>query len=461
MLIVAVVVYLCFTLFIGYLASRRVKNADDFAVAGRKLSFFMSSSALLATWFGSETILGASEEFLENGIIGVIEEPLGAGLCLIIVGAIYARRMYRTNAMTFSDVFLMHYGKKAELISAILSVPSFFSWIAAQFVALGLIFQLFFGFSMELGILIGAILVIIYTAMGGMWAVSLTDTIQMAVITLGLIVLFFVFSDKLYLIGEVQATKPGFFRLFDAEKITWWQWLAAWISVGLGSVASQDVFQRVVSSKNERVAIGASITSGILYLVLGMLPLLIALVGMQLYPELYAENKGNFLSVFIMHKTPIWLQIIFFGALMSALLSTASGAILASSTILAENLIKPRFESINLLRIMRFSVVIIAICGVLISYLGNSIFELAGIASSFSLVSVFVPFTAALFIPWVKPLGCILAMIAGLLAWIICFMVDQEVIGLFVGILASIIGLVIGTLLDSRFKENTANVRAS
>ncbi len=453
MLITAVVVYLCFTLFIGYWASRKVKNATDFAVAGRNLSFFMSSSALLATWFGSETILGASEEFLKNGLIGVIEEPLGAGLCLIIVGAIYAKRMYRTNALTFSDVFLMKYGKKAEFISALLSVPSFFSWIAAQFVALGLVFQLFFGCSMEIGILVGALLVIVYTSMGGMWAVSLTDTIQMIVIILGFIALLFVFRDKVYLLGEVHQKNPDFFRLYNADKITWWQWLAAWMSVGLGSVASQDVFQRVISSKSERVAIGASITSGVLYLVIGMLPLFIALIGMEMYPTLYAHHQGSFIIAFIMEKTPIWVQIMFFGALISALLSTASGSILAPATILAENIIKPRFKEINLLMVMRVSVVVIALFGVFVSFMGKSIFELAGIASMFTLVSLFIPFTAALFIPWVKSTGCIAAMILGLLVWLICLLLNQEVLGTFIGIFASIIGLIAGTILDSKLKK--------
>jgi Na+/proline symporter len=458
MLITAVVVYLFFTLFIGYLASRKVKNATDFAVAGRNLSFFMSSSALLATWFGSETILGASEEFLKNGLIGVIEEPLGAGLCLIIVGAIYAKRMYRTNALTFSDVFLMKYGRKAEFISALLSVPSFFSWIAAQFVALGLVFQLFFGCSMEIGILVGALLVIVYTSMGGMWAVSLTDTIQMIVIILGFIALLFVFRDKVYLLGEVHQKNPDFFRLYNADKITWWQWLAAWMSVGLGSVASQDVFQRVISSKSERVAIGASITSGVLYLVIGMLPLFIALIGMEMYPTLYAHHQGSFIIAFIMEKTPIWVQIMFFGALISALLSTASGSILAPATILAENIIKPRFKEINLLLVLRVSVVVIALFGVLISFMGKSIFELAGIASSFTLVSVFVPFTAALFFPWVKSTGCIASMIFGLIAWVVCLIADQEIIGLFVGIAASLVGLIAGTWLDSLVKNEVEHV---
>jgi Na+/proline symporter len=294
--------------------------------------------------------------------------------------------------------------------------------------------------------------------MGGMWAVSLTDTIQMIVIILGFIALFFVFRDKVYLLGEVHQKNPDFFRLYNADKITWWQWLAAWMSVGLGSVASQDVFQRVISSKSERVAIGASITSGFLYLVIGMMPLFIALIGMELYPSLYAHHEGSFITAFIMAKTPMWVQIIFFGALISALLSTASGSILAPATILAENIIKPRFKEINMLKVLRVSVVVIALFGVFISFMGNSIFELAGIASMFTLVSLFIPFTAALFIPWVKSAGCIASMIFGFIAWIICLIYNEEVLGTFIGIAASLVGLVIGTFVDSYFKNELEHV---
>ena len=194
MLALSVSVYLLLTVFIGYLASRKIKNASDFAVAGRKLPFLMSSAALFATWFGSETILGSTEEFLKEGLIGVIEEPLGAALCLIIVGLFYARRMYRTNAITFSDVFAERFGKKAELMSAFVMIPSFFSWIAAQFIALAMIFQVLFGVSFIEGLLIGSVLVVVYTTLGGMWAVSVTDTIQTVVIILGLLFILFLFS---------------------------------------------------------------------------------------------------------------------------------------------------------------------------------------------------------------------------------------------------------------------------
>lgn len=121
-----IIIYLLFTVSIGVIASKRVKNSRDFAIANRQLPFFMTSAALFATWFGSETILGSSEEFIEYGVVGIIQEPLGAALCLIIVGLIYAKKMYRTNAMTFSDVFRDKYGKKSELISALVMIPSFF-----------------------------------------------------------------------------------------------------------------------------------------------------------------------------------------------------------------------------------------------------------------------------------------------------------------------------------------------
>ena len=138
----SVILYLLLTVIIGYLSSRRIHNANDFAVAGRNLPFFMTSAALFATWFGSETILGASEEFIQQGLVGVIEEPIGAALCLILVGVFYAKKIYRTNLLTFSDIFRDRFGKRAEIISAVVMIPSFFTWIAAQFLALGLIFQL-------------------------------------------------------------------------------------------------------------------------------------------------------------------------------------------------------------------------------------------------------------------------------------------------------------------------------
>ena len=452
MLALSVSVYLLLTVFIGYLASRKIKNASDFAVAGRKLPFLMSSAALFATWFGSETILGSTEEFLKEGLIGVIEEPLGAALCLIIVGLFYARRMYRTNAITFSDVFAERFGKKAELMSALVMIPSFFSWIAAQFIALAMLFQVLFGVSFIEGLLIGSVLVVVYTTLGGMWAVSVTDTIQTVVIILGLLFILFLFLWETDINKVIESTPKGYFHLIDTNRVTWIEWFGAWCTVGLGSIASQDIFQRVISSKNEKVAMYSAVSSGILYLVIGIVPLLIVLIGRFLYPTFYHHNQGNFISALIMMKTPVFVQVIYFGALISALLSTASGAILAPATVLAENVIRRFYPNYDLLRIMRWSVVGIAFVSVFISLSNKSIFELAGLASAFSLVSVFIPFTATLFYKGTTSSGVILAMIIGITGWSIAEFFNTEFPSFFIGMGCSIAGLMIGIFYDRTIK---------
>ncbi len=450
MLATSVILYLLVTLGIGYQASKRVRNAEDFAIAGRKLPFFMSSAALFATWFGSETILGSTEEFLKHGLLGVIEEPLGAALCLLIVGLFYARRMYRTNAFTFSDVFGSRFGRSAELVSAVVMIPSFFSWIAAQFIALAMIFQLLFGITFLEGVIAGTILVVLYTSMGGMWAVSWTDTIQTVVIILGLIaILIFFLADKDF--AQVYENTPdGFMELYDSDRLSWLEWLGAWCTIGLGSVASQDIFQRVVSSRNERVAMWSSISASVLYLLIGIIPLMIVWLGAHSFPEFYEKNQGNFISALIMHKTPVWIRVIYFGALVSALLSTASGAILAPATVLAENVLKPIFPKKELLPMMRFGVVVIALVSAAICFTGSSIFELAGQASAFSLVSVFIPFSFTLFYPRTTRLGVNAGMILGLVAWFAVSFIDLEVPSFFIGMGVSFVAVVAGNYIEHR-----------
>ena len=450
MLAVSVIVYLCITLFVGYLASKKVQNATDFALAGRKLPLFMSSAAFFATWFGSETVLGASGEFIEHGLVGVIEEPLGAALCLILVGVFYARKIYRSNNMTFSDLFRERFGARAELISALVMIPSFFSWIAAQFLALGLIFQLIFGIDLKIAILISALLVMCYTALGGMWAVSITDSIQTIVIVVGMIVVLVLLRGYLGSDEVWRGLPEDHFSLISTEKVSWWEWFGAWMTVGLGAIASQDIFQRVTAARSEKVAISAAVISGLLYLIIGFIPLFIGLIGSQIFPELYALHKENFISALILYKTPEWIRILFFGALVSAILSTASGALLAPSTVLAENILKPRIPQYNLLKMMRWSVVFMTFSSLLLAFNNQSIFDLVGLASSFGLVSLFLPFTFTLFIPATNSQGVIAGMLMGLSFWAIAEAVSTDIPGIYYGLCGSFAGLMIGIFFFKR-----------
>lgn len=459
-LLFAVVIYIIFTLMIGIYASRFVKSAADFAVAGKRLPLFLSATTLFATWFGAETILGATAEFVEKGILGVIEEPFGSALCLFLVGAFFAKRLYRMDILTFGDFFKVRFGKDVELVSSVLMFLSFLGWTAAQFVAWGIMLSSITGISPQQGIVIGAVIILIYTNIGGMWAVSLTDFVQTIVIIAGLL---FLAVDLYMQIGSVEKvianTPKGFFDFFPPPDFTAIsQYMSAWMAVGLGSIASQDVLQRVMASKNEKVAVRASYLGGFMYLTIATLPLLIGLLSKELYPHLLGQEMQMLLPN-VVKNTHILVQIMFFGALLSAIMSTASGTLLAPSTVLAENLIKPYLKKEltdkQLLRLFRLCVFIFACIALCIASFKGDIYSLASYASTVNLVCLFIPLLAGMFWKRGTGLGAMLSMFFGLFTWLGFELFPLEIPALLFGLLASIIGMLVGSFLQKNHDTQT------
>jgi SSS family solute:Na+ symporter len=452
MLLAFIAGYLLLTLLIGWWASRRVKSTQDFVIAGRNLPMFIAACALFATWFGSETIMGASSEFVEHGLIGVVEDPFGAALCLVLVGAFFARPLYRLNILTFNDFFKMRFSQRAELISAIFMVPSYFGWIAAQLVAMAVVLNVIAGLTILQGIALCSMVVVIYTYIGGMWAVSITDFIQTIMIVAGLLFLATQLSIEVGGVDKVIASTPeGFFNLLPAGDFnSIIHYIAAWITIGLGSIPQQDIFQRVMAAKSAKTAVRASYLSGAMYLTIGFLPLFIGLCGKMLYPEIENGDTQMVIPYMVLEHSGIWLQILFFGALLSAILSTTSGAILAPATVIGENLIKPYFGTLSdrqLLRVMRLSVVGVAFCSALMAAWRQDIYELVAQSSALSLVSLFVPLTAGLYWKKASNIGALAAILTGMAAWIVCEVIGTEIPSLIYGGLASLAAMIIGSLI--------------
>ncbi len=461
MLIASICLYLLLNLGVGLWASRRIKNTEDFVLAGRGLGLMLGTMVTFATWFGSETMMGAPSHFLEGGFLAVIEEPFGAALCLILVGVFFARTFYQWNIITFCDFFLIRFGRSAEFLSAITIIPSYFGWIAAQLVAMGVVGEVIFGLSLTASIVIGATLVMIYTLVGGMWSISITDFLHNIILIIGLIILAVILFQKAGGVMPIINKQPtDFFRMTPKELTfqSYAQYLAAWITVGLGSIPQQDVFQRVMSAKNANTAVRSSILAGCLYLTVALLPLFIALISSQLYPELLNQDAKLIIPNMVLKHTPILVQILFFGALVSALLSTTSGAILAPAVILGENLIKPHFKNLTdsqLLRVIRGSVVLVTMASVLMALLRQDIFELVGESSAFSLVSLFVPLTFGLYWKRANLVGCLASMSLGLGVWLWCAFVQPTTFpAILYGLGASLIGMLGGTF----FSQNTADL---
>lgn len=457
MLLLFVIVYLLATLAVGGYASRFVKTAGDFAVAGRKLPVFVVTSGLFATWFGSETVMGASSEFIEKGVLGVIEDPFGAALCLLLIGLFYARPLHKLKLLTFSDYFRIRFGKAAEWMSAVFMIPSYFSWIAAQLVALALLLQVLADVPFFWGITVCTAVVVFYTYIGGMWSVSITDTIQTVIIIAGMFILTVVILNRAGGFSAVTAQVPDhFWRITPEENSlqSWAVYLAAWMTIGLGSIPQQDVFQRVMAARSARTAVISSFLASGMYFSVACMPLLIGLCGSLLYPSVLNGDTQMAIPLLVLRHMGTGMQILTFGALLSAILSTCSGAVLAPATVLAENLIKPLFSrkisDKTLLRIMRYSVILIALISMGLAINKKHIFELVAESSALSLVALFVPLTAGLYWKKASLAGALLSMTAGTAVWSYFEFFPDDYPSLLWGLVASICGMVAGSMLFSR-----------
>ncbi|WP_347158917.1 sodium:solute symporter family protein [Pontibacter chitinilyticus] len=466
MLVFFILLYLVANMGVGYWASRRVHSTSDFLLAGRQLPFYISTAVVFATWFGSETLLGASSEFAAHGLLGVIEDPFGAALCLVLVGLFFAKKLYRMNLLTMGDYYRVRYNRTTELLAAFFMVISYFGWVAAQMVALGIVMNQIFGTSLPVGILCGSLLVIGYTYLGGMWSVSITDFVQTIMIIGGLI---FIVADLLWQVplAKVTAGLPAdFFRFVPQEHdaTTWLNYAGLWITIGLGSIPQQDVFQRVMSARSERVAVFSSIAAGFLYLTVALMPLVIALYARALHPDLLQQDAQLLVPGLILQSSSLWIKVLFFGALLSAIISTASGAILAPASILSENMLRPllpRLTDAKLLRLSRLSVLVVAAISLAMALSSSNIYELVSESSALSLVSLFVPLVAGMFWRRTNSAAAIASMLAGMGAWLWALHLDTLVNPMLYGLAASILGLLVALPFGPNAAKRTQPLQES
>ncbi len=466
-LLVFILLYLLATVLVGYWASKFVKNTNDFVVAGRRMPMIVVASGLFATWFGSETVMGASTAFLDEGIMGIIEDPFGAALCLFFVGIFMARPLYKLNLYTFSDYFRKRFSHAAETLSAIMMVPSYLGWIGAQLIALATILNVITGLPIWIGVVMCAAVVMFYTYIGGMWAVSVTDFIQTIIIIVGMVLVMLSSLEEVGGISKIMAqTEPKTFEFLPERHFKdIIAYIAAWITVGLGSVPQQDVFMRVMSAKNERSAVWGAYLSGFMYLTVGLIPIVIALCGKFLMPEIATSPddkiREQLIPQMVLTHDSFFIQVMFFGALLSAIMSTASGAILAPATVIGENIIKARFKNMTdrqLLVSMRLSVVGVTVASVFFSFLGKNIYELVRQSSEISLVSLFVPLIAGLYWKKANARGALHSMIWGMGVWLISEIYqnyyvpneDDRYPSIVFGLSASILAMIVFSLIGKK-----------
>ncbi|OYY73492.1 MAG: sodium:solute symporter [Gammaproteobacteria bacterium 28-57-27] len=466
MLTTFVIVYLALSMLIGVLAARHVRSAGDFVTAGRSLPLFIVVAMVFATWFGAEAVLGIPATFLGEDLGALISDPFGAAFCLIFFGVFFARKLYAMNLMTIGDFYRQRYGRKIEIIAAIAIALSYLGWVSAQVMALGVVFNVLSdgALSQAQGILIGAGVVFFYTVVGGMWSVALTTAFQMVVIVGGLIFIAYLASTMTggvmpVVEHAVQHDKFNFWPEFNAVAML--GFLASFLTLAFGSIPQQDVFQRANASKTANVAVWGTIIGGVIYLAFAVVPLFLTYSAQLIDPELVArllpENGDSILPELIKAHLPLYAQVIFYGALLAVIMSTASGTLLAPSVTLAENVLKgwliKQPSDRQMLWLIRGVITVFTLFVVL--YTLWSLDHEAGIhamveaAYKVTLVVAFVPLVAGLYWSRANTLGAYLSIGLGVLVWIPLefIMPEAEISPHFWGFLASIVGMVVGGFL--------------
>jgi Na+/proline symporter len=463
MLIAFVALYLAVTIAIGLWAARRVHRAKDFLVAGRSLPLYMSTAVVFATWFGAETVLAVSSTFLKEGLGGIVADPFGFSMCLLFVGVFFARAFYRMDLLTIGDFYRKRYGHAAELITSLCITVSYLGWTSAQMIALGLVFFTVSGgaIPMGYGIMLGAAIVLVYTLFGGMFSVAFTDLFQTVVIVSGMLYLAWLLGG---LAGGVDTVVA---HAFSAGKFDFWPKLeakealaffAAWLTAAIGGIPQQDVFQRVTAAKDERTAVRASIVGGALYFVFAFLPIFLAysafLIDEKMVGSLLGAEGNRFqeiLPTLILERTPLFAQVVFFGALLSAILSTASGAMLAPTALFTENVLRRIYPGMSdrqflltlrlVLAVFTFAVAAFALAS------DESIYQMVQNTYKVTLVSCIVPLTAGVFWHRSTAQGALLSIVLGLVTWLGVEMLAEDplVPAQLVGLGFSILGMIVGS----------------
>lgn len=390
---------------LSFAVSERVHDVDDFVVAGRRLPFWLAMPGLFATWFGAGTLLTATDEARVGGLETIALEPLGSGLCLLIAGWFFAERLWNMKLLTVIDFYRNRFGARAEVVAGLLMVPGYLGWIAAQFLALAELLELFFGFPVPAGIALVAAVGALYTLVGGMWSVTLTDAVQVALLVLGLLVLGIDVAwtlgdgDPIAGAGTLLAGIPLDKRTLIptetlGEAVGWVTLLAV---AALGNIPAQDLTQRIFASESAPVAKRACTAAGAAYITVGMIPVLVGLGTIDLVPG----NGGPTLAAVathFMHPVPL---IIFIVAIFAAVLSTIDSALLSPATVLAQNIVPnvPALarRKIDGLKMNRGMVGLVTLLSLALAFSGASAYELLETAYAIGLVALLVPLAVGLY----------------------------------------------------------------
>jgi SSS family transporter len=437
LIIGGIVVILIIRLIIGFWAAKKVDTNIDYVLAGRRLPLWMAAPSIMATWFAAETLMGSSNEAYQYGFQGVVFDPFGATMCLVIAGIFVVRLARRAQYVTIMDFFQHRYGTTMSVVGTVTQIITYFGWTAAQIVAGGAILQALLGWPLQTGMILVAAVVTFYTMLGGLWADTALDFLQMFLTCAGLIMIMIGIissvgglSEMLGMSGAQYTTntfaiwptaEDGYYGYFGVHG--WFYYIAAWLALGLGAIPAQDYLQRTCAAKNENTAVKATFLAAILYLSFGVLAPLIGVAAYgALGPELAAEETEFTLLLMAFKFLPPILAAAFVAAVASALMSTSDSSMLAGATMFTENIYKvyrPNVSDKTQLWLTRLALLVSGIVSLAIAMFASTIYKLAVLANTSILVGMAAPYLIGMYWKKANHYGALASFFGGVISWVV------------------------------------------
>lgn len=455
--IVIIVVYFALIFVIGITGSRNAKTSEDFAVAGRRLKLPMYVGCVIAGVLGGASTIGSTGLGYQYGISGAwLVIMLGLGL--VLIGLFFVEKIVDLKVLTISEFLEKRFNDKTQVLSAVVSAIYALMVCATQIISLGTVLQAILGWDPRISMVLVGCLSFAYTVLGGMWALSLTDFIHSVVITIGILLLLLPFS--IYQaggIGNIIASAPK--EVFSFTTIGWPTILQYFLLYGLGIIIGQDIWQQVFTAKNKDVAKKGTVLAGAYSMFYGVAVAVAGICAKLVFPDIADSQSVLFHSV--INFLPTGVIGIVLAAVFAALMSAASGTLLASSTLITNDVIVPFFRNRNreipYVTVTRWITGVLGGVAIISAIAVGNIISALNIAYAYLTGTLFVPILCAFFWKKVQARTVNISILISFIAVTISMIIytPDSIVPILIGIVASFLIVVMMTLFSKEYEEDS------
>lgn len=460
--VLIMVVYFAALIIVGIIGVRKAKTADIYIVAGRNLGLYMFFACLTAVFLGGSSTIGATQLGYEIGLSG-IWFVFSMGLGITLFGLLLLNKVMKFELMTISELLGKLFNTQSKLIGTLVSAIYTLMITVTQVIAIGVLLSAIFDWALIPSMLFGGGVVFFYTILGGMWSVSMTDVIQFTIMTVGMFFIMLPISlIKAGGFGEIYAALPAnYFNVTDIGFVDIMKYL---ITYTLGMMVGQDIWQRYFTAKTTKVAKTGGVLVGVYSLLYSLAMVLIGMSALVVLPKV-TETQNVFTSMAFETLPPGLLGLVF-AAVAAAIMSTASGTLLATSTLISRDILKDHFfkdiSDKKYLVISRITTLIVSVLAIIISLWIQELLVAIDVAYAILAGSIFIPIVFGLF--WKRTTAK--AAFAAILISALVVLGGLAIEGLgstnpiLYGIAVNVVVIILGSLIDKSGKGKTIGQEA-